>query len=111
MNLTLILTKHAYERYYERGSNAHMAYYDFQQLLRREASIEMSFLEWKGGPAVYLYQAYWRYELDDLRGQIILITCLGILEFISLSKWVTHEKKKTNRTKRRCLKYKEKSYQ
>lgn len=84
-----------------------MAYYDFQQLLRREASIEMSLLVWKGSPAVYLYRAYWRYELDDLRGQMILITCLGILEFISLSKWVTHEK--NNRTKRRCLKYKEKS--
>lgn len=44
-----------------------------------------------GKPAVYFDQTYWRYKHDDKTNEITLISCLGVLEYISSSKWARQE--------------------
>lgn len=85
--MKIILTKHAFERYCERGRPQDLDYYGLQELLRKEADNKICFLEWQGRPAIYIHQAYWRYEYIALKQEVTLITCLGILEMIDLSKW------------------------
>jgi len=89
--MKLVITKHAFERYRERAASGHDDFYRFQNRLRKTTDEELIFLKWQGKPAVYFDQAYWRYEQDANTDEITLITCLGVLEYISLDKWARQE--------------------
>lgn len=99
--MKVILTKHAFERYCERGKPDRFDYYGFQNHLRQEAIEGICCFEWRGKPVVYLHQAYWRYEYDTTKKELTLITCLGIFEFISTNKWSTQETARNNRYTRK----------
>lgn len=91
MNLKLIITKHAFERYCERVSVYQGDFYGFQNQLNKLTRAEMCFVEWQGKAAIYFNQTFWRYVRDEKKNEITLVTCLGILEFVSDKKWKKHE--------------------
>lgn len=95
--MKIILTKHAYERYYERGCPMDFDQYGLQEYLRKGASERLCFLKWQGGPAIYLNQVYWRYKYNAFKQEVTLTTCLGTLEIIYLSKRSRHKNSRINR--------------
>ncbi|MGF9913344.1 hypothetical protein ABEX47_19685 [Paenibacillus ehimensis] len=64
----------------------------------------LCFLEWKGKPAVYFDQTFWRYVRDEKTHTITLITCLGILEYISIHKWANYVTAKNSRAAKKLMK-------
>jgi len=95
--MKIILTRHAFERYCERGCPKDLDLNGFQEDLRNEAGDRLCFLEWQGRPAIYLHQAYWRYEYNSFKQEVTLTTCLGILEMIDLSRWSRQKNSRNNR--------------
>jgi len=102
--MKLIITKHAFERYCERAATCQDDFYHFHNQLRKVSRKDLYFLEWKGKPAVYFDQIYWRYVLDEKTSTIILITCLGVLEYISFHKWANHVNVKNSRAAKKLKK-------
>jgi len=102
--MKLIITKHAFERYQERAATYQYDFYQFQNRLKKVPQDEICFLMWKGKPAVCFDQTYWRYELDEKTDTVILITCLGILEYISLRKWANYVTAKNSRAAKKIKK-------
>ncbi|WP_141336173.1 hypothetical protein [Paenibacillus sp. tmac-D7] len=102
--MKLIITKHAFERYRERAATCQDDFYHFQNRLRKVSRKDLCFLEWKGKPAVYFDQTYWRYERNERTDTITLITCLGILEYISLHKWANYVTAKNSRAAKKLMK-------
>lgn len=101
--MKLIITKHAFERYCERAVTCQDDFYHFQSQLRKLSRNDYCFLEWKGKPAVYFDQTYWRYVRDSESNTITLITCLGILEYISIHKWANYVTAKNSRAARKLM--------
>lgn len=99
--MKVILTKHAFERYCERGKPDRFDYSGSQNYLRQEAIEGICFFEWRGKPVVYLHQAYWRYEYDTIKRELTLITCLAILELIGTRKWSKQKTARNNRYTRK----------
>lgn len=85
--MKLIITKHAFDRYCERVSVYQGDFNGFQIQLSKLTRAEMCFVEWQGKPAIYFNQTFWRYDRNEKKKEIKLVTCLGILETISDSKW------------------------
>ncbi|AHV95606.1 hypothetical protein [Paenibacillus sabinae] len=102
--MKLIITKHAFERYCERAATCQDDFYHFQNQLRKVPRKDLCFLEWKGKPAVYFDQTYWRYVRNERTNTIILITCLGILEYISIHKWANYVTAKNSRAAKKLKK-------
>lgn len=102
--MKLIITKHAFERYCERVATCQDDFYHFQNQLRKVPRKDLCFLEWEGKPAVYFDQTYWRYVRDERTNTIILITCLGILEYISIHKWANYVIAKNSRAAKKLKK-------
>lgn len=102
--MQLIITKHAFERYRERTAVCQDDFYGFQNRLLKVTRSDLCFLVWKGKPAIYFNHSYWRYERDEKTKQITLITCLGVLEYISTGKWVRQEAAKNVRANKKTLK-------
>ncbi len=88
--MKLIITKHAFERYCERAVTCQDDFNRFQNQLSKVPRKDLCFLEWQGKPAVYFDQTYWRYVRDEKSNTITLVTCLGMLEYISNLKWANH---------------------
>lgn len=102
--MQLIITKHAFERYRERAAICQDDFYGFQNRLRKVTRSDLCFLEWKGKPAIYLNHSYWRYERNVHTQVIKLITCLGILEYMSVGTWERQETVKNVRANKKTLK-------
>ncbi len=102
--MKLILTKHAFERYLERAALGEDDFYRFQNRLRNMTRDDLCFLKWQGKPAVYFDQTYWRYEQDVNTNEITLITCLGVLEYISSNKWARQEAARHGRATKKVSK-------
>ncbi|MFD0672246.1 hypothetical protein [Cohnella sp. GCM10027633] len=102
--MKLIITKHAFERYRERAAVYRGDFNGFQNQLQKLTRSELCFLEWQGKPAVYFNQSYWRYVRDEKKNEITLVTCLGILEFISNDKWSRLDSFRNRRANQKIMK-------
>ena len=102
--MKLIITKHAFERYLERATLGEDDFYRFQNRLWKMTRDDVCFLKWQGKPAVYFDQTYWRYEQDVKTNEITLITCLGVLDYISSSKWARQESARHSRAAKKLSK-------
>ena len=76
------LRRDAFARYCELNPNVDEEYGRFQSKLRTEATGGLYCFTWHNQPAVYLHQAYWSYESDPRRNEVILLSCLAVLERI-----------------------------
>lgn len=102
--MKLIITNHAFERYRDRSFVYRGDFDGYQSKLQKVTKNELCFLEWQGKPAVYFNQSYWRYVRDEPMNEITLITCLGILEYISNDKWTRLDVARNSRTDRKMEK-------
>jgi hypothetical protein len=104
LDMKLIITKHAFERFRKRASVNKDNFYGFQNQLQKVLGSELCFIEWQGKPAVYFNQSYWRYVSDEKKDEITLVICLGILEFISNSKWSRQDSARNSRASQKIMK-------
>ncbi|MNW65807.1 hypothetical protein D3C74_442250 [compost metagenome] len=102
--MKLVITKHAFERYCERAMAYQMDFYSFQNQLKKVSSSELCFIEWQGKPALYFNQSYWRFVRDEKKNVVTLVTCLGILEFISNGQWSTQDSYRKRRASKKLKK-------
>lgn len=102
--MRLIITKHAFERFRERAAIYLGDFNGFQNQLHKLTRNELCFIEWQGKPAVYFNQSYWRYVWDEKKNEITLVTCLGVLEFISNDKWSRLDSFRNKRASRKIMK-------